>query len=233
VLRYLLSCRKPTLVLASVVGLLGASGAVALAVGGSGNEIQACTDAKGGLRVVTTSTECAKKETPLSWNKQGPAGPAGPAGATGSAGPIGPAGPKGDPGPPGGTSVVARIRSTGSVPAANQNVPLSPSTWTQASNEVDQLFVQVKISAPSDCAPQGGIGPVAAVSLKVNGEDIQTGAQFVAEGGSGAQTFTATPALFEPGTTRTNTITAQANDGCAGPGHITVESVAIDVVGTR
>jgi hypothetical protein len=86
--------------------------------------INACVKKNSGLvRVVRGSSSCKKGESPLAWNRQGPAGsrgisgsngsvgPAGPAGiagapgakgddgARGAAGPAGPAGPKGDAGP--------------------------------------------------------------------------------------------------------------------------------------
>ena len=80
--------------------------------------INACVKKNtGSVRVVKSSASCRKGESPLAWNRQGPAGsrgvngsagPAGPvgiagakgdAGTRGATGPAGPAGPKGDAGP--------------------------------------------------------------------------------------------------------------------------------------
>lgn len=62
------------------------------------------------LRVLDSGQKCSKWETPLQWNKTGPAGPqgepgpagpAGPAGPQGLQGEVGPAGPQGEVGPAG------------------------------------------------------------------------------------------------------------------------------------
>src|SRR5215208_6997557 len=79
---------------------------VALAAQPSGRRpsnavINACVKkGSGQVRVVRPGAACRKKESPLSWNAQGPAGPRGAAGPTGAAGP---AGPKGDTGARGAT----------------------------------------------------------------------------------------------------------------------------------
>lgn len=74
-------------------------------------EITACANKRGALRVIAEGTDCKKTETPLSWlsasavvGPQGPAGPAGPAGPqgeTGVRGPQGIQGPQGVQGPAG------------------------------------------------------------------------------------------------------------------------------------
>jgi hypothetical protein len=80
---------------------------VALAAQPSGRRpsnavINACVKrGSGQVRVVKPGAACRKKESPLSWNAQGPAGPRGAAGATGAAGPTGPTGPAGSAGPAG------------------------------------------------------------------------------------------------------------------------------------
>jgi len=82
---------------------------VALAAQPSGRRppnavIPACVKkGSGQVRVVRPGAACRKRESPLSWNAQGPAGPRGATGAAGATGPAGPAGPKGDPGARGAT----------------------------------------------------------------------------------------------------------------------------------
>jgi hypothetical protein len=75
------------------VGLV-LGGSVTVALGADAGVINACSGKlEGYLRIATAGNPCVTwRETPVSWNIQGPAGPAGPAG---------PQGPKGDPGPPG------------------------------------------------------------------------------------------------------------------------------------
>ena len=77
-------------------------------------EVNALGDRQG-VRILSASDSCTRAETPLSWNREGPAGPAG---ATGPAGPAGPQGEQGPPGPAGtGGSAAAfeRVAGAGSV----------------------------------------------------------------------------------------------------------------------
>jgi hypothetical protein len=92
-----------------VVTLLGV-GAAALAGGGiayatipdASGVIHGCYQKSGGsLSVIDAAvTTCAKSQTELDWNVQGPTGPQGPQGPQGAQGPTGP---QGDPGPTGAT----------------------------------------------------------------------------------------------------------------------------------
>lgn len=96
--------------------LVGAGAAASAMIGTTEGVIHGCFDNKGNLRLVIPGQVCGKGESPISWNRQGPAGPAGlpglpgpagtpgapgPIGATGEPGPTGPQGPVGPPGPPG------------------------------------------------------------------------------------------------------------------------------------
>ena len=90
------------------VGVAGVSWAFALD-NGSG-EIHSCLNPAGQIRIVDSTDECKRQETPLTWNTEGPPGPAGaqgpagstgPEGAQGEQGPEGPAGPAGPTGPEG------------------------------------------------------------------------------------------------------------------------------------
>jgi hypothetical protein len=103
------------LVAGGALAAMALGAGVAYATIPSDNVIDACYKSSGGsLRVIdSTVTTCAKNETSLAWNVQGPpgekgetgdTGPQGPEGPAGSAGPVGPAGPqgeKGDTGPQG------------------------------------------------------------------------------------------------------------------------------------
>jgi hypothetical protein len=86
---------------------LAVSAGAAYATGGSPDVIYACKlNHVGTLRVIdpSHSGKCTRAETPISWNRQGPAGATGATGATGPQGPkgdTGPQGPKGDTGPQG------------------------------------------------------------------------------------------------------------------------------------
>ena len=68
---------------------------LASAQGDDGDQIHACVNNNGTLRVVHAGEPCKNQEWRLDWNIQGPAGP------QGDPGPQGPAGPQGDPGPQG------------------------------------------------------------------------------------------------------------------------------------
>jgi len=58
----------------------------------SAQVINGCVSKNGSLRIVADSVECADRETPISWNSQGPQGETGPQGEPGAPGPEGPTG---------------------------------------------------------------------------------------------------------------------------------------------
>ena len=108
---------------------------VALAAQPSGRRpsnavINACVKkGSGQVRVVRPGAACRKKESPLSWNAQGPAGPRGPAGPTGAAGatgPSGPAGPAGPAGPKGDTGARGATGASGPKGDAGPQGPPGP-----------------------------------------------------------------------------------------------------------
>jgi hypothetical protein len=89
--------------------------------------INACVKKKSGLvRVVASLNACRKRETPLSWNVQGPTGARGPTGAIGPAGPAGPTGPAGAPGPKGDTGPRGATGPAGAPGPAGQRGPTGP-----------------------------------------------------------------------------------------------------------
>jgi hypothetical protein len=108
---------------------------VALAAQPSGRRpsnavINACVKkGSGQVRVVRPGAACRKKESPLSWNAQGPAGPrgaAGPTGAPGATGPPGPPGPAGPAGPKGDTGARGATGASGPKGDAGPQGPPGP-----------------------------------------------------------------------------------------------------------
>jgi hypothetical protein len=90
---------RPTLVAGSAaVAAVLASSVVVSAQGGGQEEIHACADARGTLRMVDPGTTCASGESRVIWNVEGPQGAAGPAGPAGAQGLPGAKGPRGKPG---------------------------------------------------------------------------------------------------------------------------------------
>ena len=82
-------------VAAGVVLAGGLGVALGFAAGGDSNQINACVNGDGVLRVVTVtgSDGCKKHETPLHWSITGPQGSQGIQGVTGPQGLQGPQGP--------------------------------------------------------------------------------------------------------------------------------------------
>ena len=75
---------------AGVVALGGLGVTLGWAAGDDSNQINACTDKGGNVRVLAANESCRPRESPLSWSITGPQGPAGPQGAQGIQGPPGP-----------------------------------------------------------------------------------------------------------------------------------------------
>jgi Lamin Tail Domain/Collagen triple helix repeat (20 copies) len=124
--------RRRVLLVALPVALVAG---VALAAQPSGRRpsnavINACVKkGSGQVRVVRPGAVCRKKESPLSWNAQGPAGPRGadgPTGATGATGPSGPAGPAGPAGPKGDTGARGATGAAGPKGDAGPQGPPGP-----------------------------------------------------------------------------------------------------------
>jgi hypothetical protein len=92
---------KTTLLVACVLAVAFAAGALAQDTGDPG-VIHACKHPSGGwLRQVAGPTQCRRRERALSWNVEGPKGDKGDPGEAGAPGAPGAAGPPGPPGPPG------------------------------------------------------------------------------------------------------------------------------------
>ena len=82
---------------AAVVAALVAGGVAYATIPDSSGVIHGCYQKSGGaLSVINASvTGCAKTQTELQWNVQGPTGLQGPQGPAGAQGPVGPQGPQG------------------------------------------------------------------------------------------------------------------------------------------
>jgi large repetitive protein len=104
--------------------LLSAAAAVVFVAAGSAlgaagtdppNVIYACKHPSGGwLRQVAGPAGCRRRETPVTWNIEGPKGDKGDPGAPGAPGEQGPPGPKGDKGDPG--TVITGLKTLEGVP---------------------------------------------------------------------------------------------------------------------
>jgi len=212
----------------------------------------------------------------------GPTGEAGPTGVTGPAGPAGPTGAvepasiapaatagaatgaTGATGPSGasGTSVVGRVRSLASVATASTATsvptwtgdPLTGATWSQGSEELDQLVGQAIVkTAPEATCRAGSTSAGADVQVLLDGSPV---ADTSVASGSAEATVTipiswsrhaefsfpaesrSSLSLFEPPAPTSHTLTAQVADNCGadgghGGGHFTIESISIDVLGVH
>jgi hypothetical protein len=180
---------------------------------------------------------------------KGETGPAGPAGANGKDGAKGDTGPPGPPGTDatggsgGSSSVVNRSRSSGPVtPTAHgtqELVPLTGNTWTQAADELDQFFGTANITVPANCRtppdPGGNDRPGSAtvqILLSRNGGTPTVVGQ-ANSGISNVPVVFSLAHLFEPGSDETHTFTARFSDACATGDHATLNSLKLDVIGTR
>ncbi len=176
----------------------------------------------------------------------GTSGTNGPNGANGANGAVGPSGPTGSTGPAGptgpiGAAVVDRTRSSGPVtPTADSTpvtVPLTNASWTQGANKLDQPLGTANVTVPASCT--GGTFAVGSlsVSLSVNGGASTSFGSASASGfaaGTADYPISFSPAaIFEPGSAAANTLTASFQDFGCPSGHMTVNSVKIDVTGAQ
>ena len=143
-------------VLAAMVILLGPT----LARAQSSNTIYGCYDkTNGNLRRVNSAADCAKSETLISWNVQGPQGPQGPQGAKGDTGTQGPQGPKGDTGAQGQTGTKGDKGDLGSTgPQGLQGAKGDAGAQGPKGDRGDagQSVTGFTIPAGTDC-PTGGV----------------------------------------------------------------------------
>ena len=139
----------------------------------------------------------------------------------------------------GSNSVVARIRSTAAVNTGDGGqanpvtVPINPSTWTQAGNEIDVAFGEATFRQPAACGNNGSMRADYLLDGQlVDGDffgDQTKPDQIVTEPG-----LTSRPFLFEPGQAVNHTLEIRVSDSCSVAGqNFTLESIAVNVIGTR
>jgi hypothetical protein len=138
----------------------------------------------------------------------------------------------------GSNSVVARIRSTGSINTGDGGsadpvpIPLSSDSWTQAGNELDVGFGQITFVQPPACT-----AGFLRLEFLVGGRliDVDTFDESTLPGQTIVQpAMRSRPYLFEPGVATPRTLTARAFDTCGGAGqNFVVESLGVNVIGTR
>lgn len=193
------------------------------------------------VKTPATGGKCAKKYKLTELGAEGPRGEKGEAGAPGTDG----------------TSIVARVRSTGpfELPSAGEaSVPLSGATWTQGAEELQQVATgHVVFTVPYGTKCADGEYPYAEVRLLLEsktatgGEGGQLG--WARSNGGGVRlgpnpAGTITESIGEglgwweePGTPETHLVTAKARESCNGgeepQEQVTVDSIALDVIGAR
>ncbi len=153
----------------------------------------------------------------------------------------------------GGAQVVARVRSVTPVTTVAAPelawIPLNGSGWTQAAEEVDEIGGEVSYTQPAGCALRPAIdlfldGRLTSASVAPTSEadEVATGTTQTRwiEWRTGATRLsgeTFDEPIFEPGKPTPHKLAIEAFDHCGEAGapgaHITVNSVSIDVIGTR
>lgn len=191
-------------------------------------------------------------------SENGVTGPQGVAGVTGATGATGATGPTG----PAGTSVVARIRSTAAVSTASTatSTPnwtgdaLTPETWSQGAEELNQLVGQITLTPAPEATCQASSGSAGAdVQLLLDGSAVSDTLIASTVGGtpeiiqvnwarhpefSFPSESWSSRSLFEPVAATSHTLTARVADDCGanggvGGGHFKIESINVDVLAAR
>jgi hypothetical protein len=241
----------------TAVGLLSAAATalivtgVVLASGGT-TPLKVCVATKEGKPILTPKGGACRTGYVLTEVKEGPEGRPGHEGPQGKEGPPGtpggPPGPEGKEGPAGGSNVRLRVRSIGSrnteTEPNHQIDPLEDASWTQDTNEPDELIGQATVTKPSaqECTEYTGSDSrpgVGWVDILVDGQRrgaVELFARTVGE----PETETTViawfePWLFEPAEPTSHTITAELHDGCGtregkAGGHFTAKAISVDVL---
>jgi hypothetical protein len=208
---------------ASTVALFLAIGggayAAASASFGAGGSLRLCISAGGVMRAERPGARCPRSQKAVEIDERGPRGL------------------PGQPGPPG-AAVVARIRSTGSVPLTTDGsfagVSVAGASWTQPADASEWAFGEATFSAPAT-ACGGGQVQVQILGSTSNGIALQASDGVAA--GSTATVVIGDTSLnqqiaFEPGRARARNATFQVGAGClhgaTGPQAI-LSSLAVDV----
>ena len=147
-------------VLAAVVSVVAGAG-LAASSGEPSTVIHACKHPSGGwLRQVAEAGQCRRRETPVSWNVEGPKGDPGEPGAPG------PPGPKGDKGDPG--TVVSGLKTLEGVPCVAEDSAAGEIKVTVAANGDVSLTCE---AAPDEQPPPPPPPPAGQAKLVINEVD--------------------------------------------------------------
>jgi Collagen triple helix repeat (20 copies) len=120
------------------LGIVGAAFVVALALAprsADAQQIFACVNDDGVIRIVAPNATCPRNEKKLVWNVAGPSGPMGPAGPTGPTGATGPQGPAGPAGPQGPTGATGATGPAGPAGARGPGGALAASSFQCVSGQ--------------------------------------------------------------------------------------------------
>jgi hypothetical protein len=200
------------------LALMAATGGLAVAVTSSGNTIHGCVDKGTGiLHVLHGHQHCTHSQRKLDFNKQGAPGAAIVLRARGTS-----------------RVVTESCSGTSCTPYPAQTYPIAPTAWTQASNELDQLFGQATITSPSSsCASPVTVGPT--IIVVDAGRSLASFFNFPAPAAGTTTTVSLfSPAvLFEPGATTRHALSVHIGDSCTTGAHYTIDSVKLDIVAMR
>jgi hypothetical protein len=206
---------------------LGGTGYAVLGPDATG-PLSACADKRTGkLRLIEARQSCRKAtrrnagETAVGWNLPGASGPAGPAGTAGATGESGRDG--------AGWRVVLRARggSGTTMSGSEQDVPVTPNRWTQATGDVERVVGELRYHVGSNCA--GFPLPAIFGDIRIDGKSVSFVLDLDADG---RESFTGV--LTDPATADTeHQLTVTLRDSCTGADHFVIDSVAIDVLSVR
>jgi hypothetical protein len=169
---------KPAAVLGTVVLMLAAGGAYALA-SASGGTITVCISHKSST--LYKAKKCGRHDRQLSWNKQGPRGATGPQGPQGPQGPGGVHGIQGPPGPHGVPGPTAGAQGGGDDPPSTITGPHSGtlSTTTLTTPAAGSVFAfghgNVNVSCPAD----SGFNCDFELGLYIDGQPVPGSGRFL------------------------------------------------------
>jgi hypothetical protein len=160
---------KAILWAAAAASIVIVSGVALAQDSGAPTVIHACKHPSGGwLRQVTASTQCRRRERPVSWNIAGPKGDKGDPGEPGAPGAPGPAGPKGDPG-----TVVTGLATLNGVPCVAADDAAGEIEVTVAANGDVALAC---VAAPDEPPPPPPTEPAKLVINEVDYDQVGTDA---------------------------------------------------------
>lgn len=210
---------------AAVAAALVAGGVAYATIPDSSGVIHGCYQKSGGsLSVIdATVTTCAKSQTELDWNVQGPAGPQGAQGPQGVQGPVGPQGLQGPQGPAGPSGTSHGYAATG----GNANYGTSPVKVQSLSLPAGTYLVWAtgtvydsNVTTGHDC------------SLTAGGTTLQEEKITTTTGpyGAAAVSYSAPLTLAGAGSVELDCSSATDNTMSAGAYDVAITAVAVDTL---